>query len=179
MSCCPRRDIPTPRPCLPRFRRWIRTGLMASSTIRRPASVVRSASRWQALRRKTRGGQHGYSDLAIETTLTLGLAFGLRLRQTEGWLESVLQLMGLVLAVPDHTTPSRRARTWQSANKRHIAKFRRKDSACSCQRHRPCRCGTISSAATLIWPPPQLESTSTIEDPPDMVSVRSPSAFSS
>lgn len=76
-------------------------------------------SRWQAPRRKTRGGQHRYSDLAIETTLTLGLVFGLRLRQAEGLLESVLQLMGLELAVPDHTTLSRRARTWQSRRKRH------------------------------------------------------------
>ena len=51
--------------------------------------------------------------------MTLGLVFGLRLRQAEGLLESVLQLMGLALAVPDHTTLSRRARTWQSPNKRH------------------------------------------------------------
>jgi hypothetical protein len=49
--------------------------------------------------------------------LTLGLAFGLRLRQVEGLLESVLQLMGLTLAVPDHTTLSRWARTWQSPGK--------------------------------------------------------------
>ncbi|MHC2302918.1 hypothetical protein ACVJBD_007185 [Rhizobium mongolense] len=33
-------------------------------------------------------------------------------------LESVLQLMGLALAVPDHTTLSRRARAWRSAGKR-------------------------------------------------------------
>ena len=46
--------------------------------------------------------------------LTVGLVFGLRLRQTEGLLTSVLELMGLDLAVPDHTTLSRRARTWQS-----------------------------------------------------------------
>ena len=68
---------------------------------------------WQAPRRKTRGGQPRYSDLAIETALTLGLVFGLRLRQTEGLLGSVLQLMGLSLAVPDHTTLSRRALTWR------------------------------------------------------------------
>jgi hypothetical protein len=30
-------------------------------------------SAWQAPRRKTRGGQHRYSDLAIETALALGL----------------------------------------------------------------------------------------------------------
>ena len=46
--------------------------------------------------------------------MTLGLVFGLRLRQTEGLLGSLLQLMGLSLAVPDHTTLSRRARTWGS-----------------------------------------------------------------
>jgi hypothetical protein len=41
--------------------------------------------------------------------LTLGVVFGLRLRQAEGLLESVLQLMRLALAVPDHTTLSHRA----------------------------------------------------------------------
>jgi hypothetical protein len=68
---------------------------------------------WQALRRKTRGAQPRYADLAIETALTLSLVFGLRLRQTEGLLGSVLQLMGLNLPVPDHTTLSRRTRTWK------------------------------------------------------------------
>ena len=75
-------------------------------------------SSWQAPKRKTRGGQPRYSDLAIQTSLTLGLVFGLRLRQTEGFLTSVLQLMGLDLALPDHTTLSRRARTWRSAGRR-------------------------------------------------------------
>lgn len=73
---------------------------------------------WAAPRRKTRGGQPLYSDLAIETTLMLGLVFGLRLRQAEGFLTSVLRLMGLDLAVPDHTTLSRRANKWRSPNKR-------------------------------------------------------------
>ncbi|MDG4674902.1 IS5 family transposase [Shinella sp. 838] len=66
-------------------------------------------SSWQAPKRKTRGGQPRYSDVAIETALTLGLVFGLRLRQTEGFLTSVLKLISLDLAVPDHTTLSRRA----------------------------------------------------------------------
>jgi hypothetical protein len=70
---------------------------------------------WAAPRRKTRGGQPRYSDLAIETTLMLGMVFGLRLRQSEGFLSSVLYTMGLGLPVPDHTTLSRRARTWQRA----------------------------------------------------------------
>ena len=59
---------------------------------------------WAAPRRKTRGGQPLYSDLAIETTLMLGMVFGLRLRQSEGLLRSVLDMMGLDLPVPDHTT---------------------------------------------------------------------------
>ena len=42
-------------------------------------------SSWQAPKRRTRGGQPRYSDLAIETALTLGLVFGLRLRQAEGF----------------------------------------------------------------------------------------------
>lgn len=74
---------------------------------------------WQAPKRTTRGGQPRYSDLAIETALTLGLVFGLRLRQTEGLLTSVLKLMGLDLPVPDHTTLSRRASRLRVPDKRH------------------------------------------------------------
>ena len=64
---------------------------------------------WQALPRITRGGQPSYSALAITTALTLRAVFGLALRQTEGLIASVIQLLGLDLAVPDHTTLSRRA----------------------------------------------------------------------
>ncbi|NKL25023.1 IS5 family transposase [Rhizobium leguminosarum] len=70
-------------------------------------------ARWHAPRRKTRGGQPRYSDLAIETALTLGCVFGMRLRQTEGLMNSVFDLMGLEIPVPDHTTLSRRAQTWK------------------------------------------------------------------
>lgn len=75
-------------------------------------------SSWPAPKRTTRGGQPRDSDLAIETALTLGLVFGLRLRQTEGFLASMLQLMGLDLAVPDHSTLSRRAGKRQSPDRR-------------------------------------------------------------
>ncbi len=73
---------------------------------------------WQAPKRTRRGGQPRYSDLAIETALTLGLVFGLGLRQTEGLLVSVLKLIGQDLAVPDDTTLSRRASKRQLPNKR-------------------------------------------------------------
>lgn len=55
-----------------------------------------------------RGAQPLYSDLAIETALTLRLLFHLPLRQTEGLLGSVLKLMDLMLPCPNHTTLSRR-----------------------------------------------------------------------
>nr|AFV27405.1 Transposase [Vibrio coralliilyticus] len=74
-------------------------------------------SSWQAPKRTTRGGQPRYSDLAIETALMLGLVFGLRLRQTEGLRTSVLKLTGLGLAVPDHSTLSRRAVKPRTPNK--------------------------------------------------------------
>jgi hypothetical protein len=64
---------------------------------------------WGAPRRRTRGGQPRYSDLAIETALTLGCVFGMRLRQTEGLMGSIFDLMGVEIPVPDHTTLSRRA----------------------------------------------------------------------
>lgn len=66
-----------------------------------------------ALDRDTRGGQRRYSDFAIETALTLGCIFHLLLRQIEGFLRSVLDLLGLQLPVPDHTTLSRRAQKWE------------------------------------------------------------------
>ena len=66
---------------------------------------------WRAAPRTTPGGQARYSDLAIETSLILRTVFHQPLRQTEGLVGSLLELMGLDLPVPDHTTLSRRART--------------------------------------------------------------------
>ena len=66
---------------------------------------------WKAEPRTTRGGQPRYSALAIATALTLRTVFHLALRQTEGLIGSIIALLGLDLAVPDHTTLSRRAET--------------------------------------------------------------------
>jgi hypothetical protein len=66
---------------------------------------------WRAEPRTTPGGQPHYSALAIVTALTLRAVFRLALRQTEGLIGSILRLLGLELAVPDHTTLSRRAAT--------------------------------------------------------------------
>jgi hypothetical protein len=66
---------------------------------------------WTAPRRRTRGGQARFSDLAIETVLMLASVFRLPLRQAEGFVRSLMALMGLALPVPDHTTLTRRRRT--------------------------------------------------------------------
>ena len=66
---------------------------------------------WKAEPRATRGGQPRYSALAITTALTLRAVFRLALRQTEGLIASLLRLLGLDLAAPDHSTISRRGET--------------------------------------------------------------------
>ena len=73
---------------------------------------------WRAEARTGRGGQAKYSDLAIATALTLRAVFRLALRQTEGLIGSILQLLGLDLAVPDHSTLSRRAETLEALRPR-------------------------------------------------------------
>jgi len=66
---------------------------------------------WTAEPRTTRGGQPIYSPLVILTALTLRAVFRLALRQTEGLIGSVIRLLGLDLAVPDHSMLCRRAET--------------------------------------------------------------------
>ena len=55
-----------------------------------------------------RGRQPAYGDAAIQTCLTMKVLFGMALRQTTGFVESLLQLIGLDWAVPDFSTLSRR-----------------------------------------------------------------------
>ena len=65
---------------------------------------------WRAPPGEKPGGQTVYSDLAIEVGLTVRLVYGLALRQTEGFLQSISTLLDLGLRIPDHTTLSRRAK---------------------------------------------------------------------
>ena len=64
---------------------------------------------WRPAPTGRRGAQRKFSDHAIETALTLRLVFKLPLRQAEGFLRSLLSLMGVHLEAPDHTTLSRRS----------------------------------------------------------------------
>ena len=66
---------------------------------------------WNPAPNGRRGSQRKYSNLAIETALTLRLVFHLPLRQTEGFMNSVFNMMGVELVTPDHTTLSRRSQS--------------------------------------------------------------------
>jgi transposase len=63
---------------------------------------------WHAPATGARGGQPIYSPVAIETGLALRLVFHQPLRQTEGLLRSIADALGIDIAIPDHTTLSRR-----------------------------------------------------------------------
>ena len=53
---------------------------------------------------RQRGGQPQYSDQAIECLLTLRAVFGLTYRQTQGFGQSIMELLGVDVKVPDYTT---------------------------------------------------------------------------
>ena len=63
---------------------------------------------WRTDRRKTRGGQPVYSDLAITVCLTLGVVYKQPLRQFEGLVRGLVRLIGLDLPVSGFSTLSRR-----------------------------------------------------------------------
>ncbi|PVE45189.1 IS5 family transposase [Pararhodobacter aggregans] len=66
---------------------------------------------WDAVPSGRRGRQQTYSDAAIQACLTLKVLLGLPLRQTTGFVASLLELSGLGWSVPDFSTLSRRQKT--------------------------------------------------------------------
>ena len=66
---------------------------------------------WEAAPTGRRGRQQSYSDAAIQTCLSMKVLFGMALRQTTGFVESLLLLAGLDWTVPDFSTLSRRQKT--------------------------------------------------------------------
>ena len=66
---------------------------------------------WAAKPTGKRGRQSVYSDAAVQTCLTMKVLFGMALRQTTGFVESLLCLIGLDWDVPDFSTLSRRQKT--------------------------------------------------------------------
>lgn len=63
---------------------------------------------WRYTGPRQQGGQITYSDLAIETCLSLRLVYSLGLRQTQGFVTSLFELLQVELPVPDYSTLSRR-----------------------------------------------------------------------
>ncbi len=56
---------------------------------------------WEAKPTGKRGRQPDYSDAAIQTCLTMKVLFGMALRQTTGFVESLLRLIGRDWTVPN------------------------------------------------------------------------------
>ena len=73
---------------------------------------------WEPARVGTRVWQPKYSNLAIETVLTLRLLFHLPLRQTEGFSRRSLESWAYPSPCPDHTTLSRRGESLDLALRR-------------------------------------------------------------
>jgi hypothetical protein len=104
----------TRRHHIPRQRHKVANWPAYDASLRQRGSLTvwfteEATAAWAAEPRSTRGGQPWYSPLAILTALTLRTAFRLAFRQTEGLIGSIIDLLGLSLRVPDHTTLSRRA----------------------------------------------------------------------
>jgi hypothetical protein len=66
---------------------------------------------WDAQPSGKRGRSRIFSDAAIQTCLTMKVLFGMALRQTTGFVESLLRLTGLDWNEPDFSTIGRRQRT--------------------------------------------------------------------
>src|SRR6186713_2631462 len=101
---------------IPRPKRRVTNWAAYDTALRRRGSLTvwfteEAIASWRAAPRTTPGDQRHYLTLAIMTALMLRAVFRLALRQTEGLIGSILHLLGLDLAVPDHSTLSRRAET--------------------------------------------------------------------
>lgn len=68
-------------------------------------------AQWKPAATGKRGAVVQYSELAIQTMLTLKAVFSLKYRSVEGFARSLTQMMGVDLRIPDHSTLSRRAKT--------------------------------------------------------------------
>ncbi|MDP3980924.1 MAG: IS5 family transposase [Chlamydiota bacterium] len=65
---------------------------------------------WYYQGEKQKGGQYKYSDNCIEACCIVRKVYRLALRQTEGLVESIMEILQLALEVPDYTVLCRRAK---------------------------------------------------------------------
>jgi len=68
---------------------------------------------WAYTGLRERGGKIDYSDLAIKTCITIKQVLHLKLRQTEGFVNSLFEIMAIEKKAPDYSTLSRRAGSLQ------------------------------------------------------------------
>jgi IS5 family transposase len=84
-------------------------------------------SNWRYSGKQSRGGKVQYSDVAIKLMLTLSYVYKLPLRQTEGFMLSILSLHNQCsLKIPDYTTLCRRRKTLDVSKK--LRKWNRKEN---------------------------------------------------
>jgi len=67
---------------------------------------------WLYAGEKQRGSQYDYSEQAIEIMLTIKEVFHLSNRSVEGFVRSVFAMLNIHLPVPDHTTLSKRGKSF-------------------------------------------------------------------
>jgi len=83
---------------IPKMRHFVRNWPEYESGLRNRGSLTfwvtpQAMQLWPAQARSTPGGQSIYSNQAIQTSLMLRLVFGQALRQTEGLMRSIFQLL--------------------------------------------------------------------------------------
>ena len=83
-------------------------------------------SNWTYNGKQPKGGKVIYSYVVIELALILSYIFSLPLRQTEGFMSSLLQLHNYQLTIPDYTTLCRRKKTLDVSKK--LRKWNRKEN---------------------------------------------------
>jgi len=83
-------------------------------------------SNWTYNGKQAKGGKVIYSDVAIVLALILSQVYSLPLRQTEGFMSSLLQLHNYQLTIPDYTTLYKRKKTLDVSNK--LRKWNRKEN---------------------------------------------------
>jgi hypothetical protein len=110
---------------IPQARYKVRNWREYDAGLRRRGSLTlwitdEALAAWRAAPRITPGGQALYSDVAIETVLTLRTVLHLPLRQTEGLVASLAVLHGLEIRAPDHSTLSRRASGLEVISRRKL-----------------------------------------------------------
>ena len=72
---------------------------------------TKAIKQWYYQGKTQRGAQYVYSNMCIELCLMLRKIYHLPLRQTEGFVSSLMQSSGLKLSIPDYTILCRRSKT--------------------------------------------------------------------